>query len=419
MVPLSVMAVAGLLATGEARAGGAQAGGAWVGAGLELAIPTGDHLLADGDSAAALGPAVRQVSATAAGPLRPSLAPRLSLGALVLGGHADVHLSTAPAALRLGALPAGVSGGGLRAGTEAGLRVFPLALDGDGLRPFVGVAWLATRVGQVTAAEGAGPWLPQHRVRPSLGGAWQQGPHRVDLRVAWAPGRSQRYPVSTVLDGELESDLWTVGVDYRVDLDGALGRESKGGGAGPVRLELGAGAVAAHAVGTTWASPEGGDTGAFLGEQPAGAAAPSVALGVGWTKPGVVLRVDWRAVSQRTVAYGATRSWQRQAVSLDGIKMLGNGLVVTFLGVGASLEILDFAEEQDGRVTLAADGVQLAPTVLSGLDLGVRGWADWRLRPSLRYTPGPALEPAGSPGNLDFQQLELGAQLVYRPRLSG
>ncbi len=361
---------------------------------------------------------LRSTTAATAGPLRPVLAPQLSLGAVVLGGHADLWAAT-----RLGGLPLGAAdgvAGGLRPGTEAGLRAYPLALRDTGLFPSLGLSWRAGQLAQATPDQGSGPRLPTHQLHGRLGLHWRRGLHGLDLGLGWAPGPALRMPVSRTQDGQIETDALTLGLDYRVALGPALARPPRPRRDAPATAELALGAVAAHSLAPTWRGAPAGDPRAFLGERPAGAAAPSVAAGLVLARPALVLRADWRPIHQQSIAYGATRSWRRQSVAIDAIKILGNDHVAGILGAGASIEALAFAETDTAATATApvaeTTGLRLAPTLLGGMELGVAGWHSWRLRTTLRTTPGLHLAPPGGTGRLDLQQLELGAQLVWRPQ---
>ena len=400
----------------------------WVGGDLTLNVPTGQHML-PALGGPDLSPAFFSSAHTDAGGIPPTLGPRVGIGALHFWGHADLYILIPTVDVRLGALPEGVSGGGLRPGVETGAKVYPLAVEDGVVRPYVGIAWQPLSFSQATTADGAGPTVSIHRARALLGGAYRTDNHVVELGLGWVPQVTMDYATSPTHVAAMDQQLWSVHVGYKflfdttasLEADDAEGRtqqrldrlterKARSG------VELAAGPSSAFTLGPT--SFQDGDPQAFLGNRPNGTLMPDVAVGGYFHRPELVLRLSWRPISQRTVGYGAERQWSRQSASIDVFRFLTDvhGFV-PFVGLGGGVESLRFEESVEGRTVRGHTQQGLAASLVVGWDIRPSEAQSWLLRTNLRYTPGLAIDLESVGDHVDFQHLVVNfIQFVWYPQ---
>ena len=342
-----------------------------------------------------------------------SVTPRIWIGGMHFWGHADFYVAFG--------LPLSVTSGGPSTGAsltqsvETGARVYPWALRRGSVRPWLGVGWAPLGYRQADVALGTGPWAEQHGLHLSGGVTGRWGPHQIELGVGWIPSQVT-YPVDLTRTERLDLSPITASIAYKFAFDTTAG----------ARPHVASGGVAAReadlqerkllsglsvAAGVSSAFTLGPDPGDFrYAGGPSGAILADVAIGYYNHPWDAAVRLSWRRIGQATSGYGASRTWVRQAFSLDVFKMLFDYQgFVPFVGPGVSANYLTYQDPN----TLAANWV-FTPEVIVGWDIRPTRVQSWLLRTNLRVAPFLTL--SGDNTKQTFRHLEFNfIQFVLYP----
>ncbi len=358
----------------------------------------------------------------------------LTIGALTLGGHAELSTSIPWLQLPVDAPTSeGIRAVGTQTRAIVGARVWPWALRAGTLRPMIAAEW-STRswwIRDVPGQDAANSGPLTRRVIPlGLGVAARPAEGwALDLAATWAP--NDRGRVLQVVDGaqldEVDVDLSalrvTVGIKAVLDVGGRV-RGPTFRQAEAERLEAlvdarrAAGpALAVGAVERAWRPVDPFLASAHPELAQATTEALSAGASLGWSlyRPDLELRVAWRALRGTGGAYGSALDEQQHGVFAEAIRRVNlhrRGFVPWF-GAGAGV-LFARATVSDASGSRDAQGAVPAPTAVFGLDLRPAPAAAWHLRSGARVLPWAPLVVDGSRRQLGGVELDL-LQIVVLP----
>jgi hypothetical protein len=123
----------------------------------------------------------------------------------------------------------------------------------------------------------------------------------------------------------------------------------------------------------------------------------------------------WRRIRDASSGYDQQRSWSRQSVSVEAIKMVADyhGFV-PFIGPGLSVNWLDFTET-DGDTLQTRSDTAITPEIVFGWDIRPTNAELFILRTNLRVAPLLALTEDNT--DISFRVLEFNfIQFVFYPQ---
>lgn len=151
----------------------------------------------------------------------------------------------------------------------------------------------------------------------------------------------------------------------------------------------------------------------FLGQPNGARLYLDFGLGYYFHKPDAHLNLAFRNISTTSAAYGQEQRLSRRALSLDMYKFLFdyNGFV-PFIGLSPSLERLQVAVSEEGRMLIDQTGEFFRMGLVVGWDIRPSRLQSFILRTNLRYFPNLSVQ--GENHHFHFDQLEINfIQVVF------
>ncbi|MEM1122034.1 MAG: hypothetical protein AAGJ18_16405, partial [Bacteroidota bacterium] len=345
------------------------------------------------------------------------LVPRINLGGTHFWGHADFYVS-----IRLGnfELDDAAVENELNQRVFTGLRIYPLKIQPNRLRPFVGYKFSAHQYRQFNAADERSQFTQVKSVF-DLGLAYQTanlyayiGYNRIsNPDFDFYATRSQT--VST----QFPNGFFNVGVNWQIEttrtvqtpewlaLKKRLAATNKHG------LFFGVGPSSAFPLTN---SPRISQQLPFLDQKAMPSVFLDLSIGYHLSKWGVLTNLAFRPITQERAALGFKQTVKRSSLVLEGTKELGDyhGFV-PFIGLGISYENISLTEIDREVMLTDRTSQQLTPILTFGWDIRPNKSADWFiLRTNLRYAP--FLSVGTGDAELRLNQLEFNfIQAVFYP----
>ncbi|MCB9081948.1 MAG: hypothetical protein H6555_09585 [Lewinellaceae bacterium] len=346
------------------------------------------------------------------------LTPSLNIGGTHFWGHADffVSLATSPVKTRPDEVENSI---GFRAIT--GMRIFPIAIKDNALRPYLSYKFAPIRLNQHTIN---GERFRTTQVKSLIGGglAFQTPKLYAYAGYELIPNRDATIYLSRTqtASSSFPNKFLTVGINYLFEstagsyahpmpkLDSLLHRENSLG------LFFGIGPSASFPV---QSSDYIADLYPFLDDKSMPNTFPEITLGYHFSRYDFIVSANFRPIRQERNAFSFQQHIRRNSFGVEAYKFLFDyhGFA-PFAGAGVLLENIRLTEK-DQNVSITDRQYSLAtPSIVFGWDIRPARRADiWLLRTNLRYLPLLTIENQDK--KLSFQHLEFNfIQLVIYPQ---
>ncbi|HKK88299.1 MAG TPA: hypothetical protein VJ917_05575 [Saprospiraceae bacterium] len=348
------------------------------------------------------------------------LTPAINIGATHFWGHADffISISTIPISFTEDQLE-----NNIRMGTMTGMRLYPWAIQNEGLRPYIGYRFAPFRLNQKNLLE-ENYRRTKVKGMGELGLAWQTGAkyiylgyHRVfnpeeDIYICRRKTATSSYP-----DG-----FFTLGIN--------LSLETTRGAYSPVIREL-----------DTLLSNKN-TLGLFIGVGPSAAFPtassdyiqrdrpvlddlsmpnifPDFTIGYHFSKHDVAIAANFRPMVQERQAFGYEQRIRRNSIGVEAYKYLFDyhGFA-PYLGIGYQANFIRFQEWINEDEVKDVTSNQSAYHLIFGWDIRPGKKGDYLLlRTNLRWTPDLEFAVNSSSVNLEFLEFNFIQVILYPQRI--
>ncbi len=344
--------------------------------------------------------------------------PAINIGATHFWGHADffVSIATAPIPTQKDAVANSI---GFRAIT--GMRVFPLPLQEQTIRPYLSYKFAPIRLNQSNIE---GENYRKTQVKSLLGGgiayqtdkiyayaAYEFIPNSdTDIHIARNQQAASAFPSGT----------FSIGLNYLFEstagsyqhpsplLDSLLRQKNTLG------LFLGIGPSSSFPLQSSSYITE---LYSFLDDKSMPNTFPEITLGYHFSKQDFIISANFRPIRQTRNAFSFQQDIRRQSYGLEAYKFLFDyhGFA-PFVGAGLLLENVQLTENDRGNTITDERHHLTSPSIVFGWDIRPNRRADtWLLRTNLRYSP--LLEIEKDDKSISLQHLEFNfIQLVVYPQ---
>ena len=318
------------------------------------------------------------------------ISPAINFGATHFWGHADffVSLSTSSRKIRTDAID-----NSIRFRAITGMRIFPLVLKENTIRPYFSYKYAPIRLYQ---SDLLGENYKRTQVKSTLGAgvAYRTPKVYAYLGYEFIPNNKTNIYLSRTQTAisSFPKGLINLGINYSIEftngsyslpiqrLDSLLRRKNTLG------LFFGIGPSSAF---PTRNSSYINDLYPFLDDRDMPNIFPEITAGYHFSKHEFAVSVNFRPMHQERDAFAFSQSVRRNSFGLEAYKFLFDyhGFV-PFLGAGLQLENISLIEMDNG-VKITNDRFTLAtPSLVFGWDIRPSKRADiWLLRTNLRYSP--------------------------------
>jgi hypothetical protein len=286
--------------------------------------------------------------------------------------------------------------------------VYPWPLRANGIRPFVGVSWLASAFSVGADRLGEGPDIQIHDFPVRTGLGIVRGPLFLELMAQYVPGTRTEYAIPGP-DGDtamrrIDLPRWQAGVSFRYRVETT--RTARHRFADDVdRVDM---LRRQRAWNTVYAGI--GVTSAFFTRDsqfnrelrpafdgtPVGRVLPEVHAGYHWADRDLLVDATLRNISDRVTGWGAGQRYRRRSLAVEASRFLFDfhGFA-PFGGAGVSREWLSFRDDPAAGDSLEIESDLVRPSFVVGWDIRPAKTMAWFIRTALRYTPGVTLDAVG------------------------
>ncbi len=307
---------------------------------------------------------------------------------------------------------------GYRERVESGFRFFPLRIENNKIRPYVGISH---RAFSFNAGDGALRY--QHKLPLSAGVYFNRGRHIVDAGMSFTPNNTVSYAFSPtqMLQAQLPNLGFRVGYKWMIETTVGAEKEWKSGRTQYLTDTLGKlGRLDGFTVGigpsVSFFLKDAQPQAAGLPQHRISAIFPELMLGYYLHKADVQLSAVYRGTKSVLEGFGLRQELQRRAFTLEAYKFLGDyhGFV-PFLGPALSYERWSTNSKQGEVLVAEGEKQSLQPGITFGWDIRPDRLQAFYLRTALRWFPG--MNMSQSTGiNFKLDQLEVNfIQLVVFP----
>ena len=358
-----------------------------------------------------------------------SFAPRFIIGGTHFWGHADFYIGIPMY------YPAFESNNqvvtALR-GVETVFKYYPLRIEHNKLRPFVGTS-LAPFYYQQQNNNLQYPGGPElsHVGFPLLGGlTFNTKNHLIELGIAWNYANSQEYYISRTQQVTIETPPVYATLSYRYMIETTLSAEKdwESGRTQEITEDLAKrGKLSGFYIGVGLSSAFwlkqssfNAQVRPYIGKYGI-SIMPDFSLGYYLHRPDLNIAIGYRGYGASTDAYGAVQQLGRKSIVIEATKYLFdyNGFV-PFIGPAVSYEMLAFEESFEGLKTLDIKENKMGYGITFGWDIRPNRIQSWLLRTNLRWYPNLYLNVDANAkisfDNLEFNFIQL---IVYPNRMFG
>jgi len=346
------------------------------------------------------------------------ITPAINFGATHFWGHADFFVSVATSSIKIKTDDIDNS---IRFRAITGMRIFPLALKENTIRPYLSYKFAPIRLNQSNLL---GENYRRTQVKSILGAgiAYQTPKVYAYLGYEFIPDNETNIHLSRTqtATSSFPKGIINLGINYSIEftngsysppvqrLDSLLRRKNTLG------LFFGIGPSSAF---PTQNSSYITDLYPFLDDRTMPNVFPEITAGYHFSKDEFAVSANFRPMRQERDAFAFSQSVRRNSFGLEAYKFLFDyhGFV-PFLGAGLQFEDISLIEMDNG-VKITNDRFALAtPSLIFGWDIRPSKRADiWLLRTNLRYSPFLELEKNSK--KISLQHLEFNfIQLVIYPQ---
>lgn len=352
-----------------------------------------------------------------------SMSPRLTMGGIHFYGHADFYVTFPLNWISIGKGPVEFTQFVHESGIETGVRIYPIAIRENTIRPFVGISFRSLSFGFESQNSGftrAFPLYERFLYPLQAGFTFTTKRYLISLGAHYQTRKNIQYALSETQMGNVSFDPFSIqfGILKYFDAD-AGARTSSGVRELNTRHQL--------------LKEQGGLSGLYLGIGPSSflqtRTSPivenqfphlsgdnlnsfSVDLSAGYYfhQPDLNIGLSYRGGSASMKAIDDEIAVRRRSVMLEAYKFLFNYRgFVPFLGATGSMEFL--RGELNRTVTKET---KPALGLIFGWDIRVVNTETWLLRTNLRYIPDLHLDMNGGEVALDHLEFNF-IQFVYFP----
>ncbi len=345
------------------------------------------------------------------------LSPAINIGATHFWGFADFYISISTVDLKFGSDDVS---NGYSLGTFTGLRLYPISIQKNSIRPYLGFKFSPFSYKQTNE-------LDQDFKHTSVKSTFDFGVgiQLEDFYFTMEYGKVVNPSFDTFLSrtvvstDQFPSRLFQIGINYTIETtkiaDAEINKASNKlfSSSNKKGFFIAAGPSSAFPTTTSSYITE---LYPFLDDRSFPAIFPDVALGYHFTKTDLITALSYRPIKQNRISYGFEQEINRTSLILEAYKFLMdyNGFV-PYLGVGVSYENISLSEIDNEIEITQLRETKLSAAFVFGWDIrpSVKGdW--WILRTNLRYYP--FLKINYQDKNLSLQHLEFNfIQFVLYP----
>ncbi len=353
--------------------------------------------------------------------------PRLIIGGTHFWGHADFYIAIPLTNPKIEKDNQSVL---CYSGVETGFKFYPLRIEHQQLRPYLGVALTGYYLEQHNKnfVYGNGPELSTSAFPVLAGCTFNYKNHLLELGLVWNYKNKQEYYISREIGTYVSMPplYFQLGYKYMLETTISAEKDWESGRTQKITIEkeekrelnnfyFGAGISAAFCL---QQSSYNQNLRPYINKY-SGALLADVSLGYYFHKPDLNIGVSYRAYSDGTDSYGALQKAKRKSLAVECSKLLFDyhGFV-PFVGPSISYEQLSFEEEFEQVQTQQVSNNQMAYGILFGWDIRPNRLQYLLLRTNLRWYPKINLNLEGgqsiSFSNLEFNFIQL---VVYPGRM--
>jgi outer membrane protein W len=337
------------------------------------------------------------------------------IGGTHFWGHADFAVT----------IPLYKNGNGMKYGAELLAKYYPIAIQSNKLRPYIGVSMAPFGHSQNDGGSVSKTYYPL-----LAGFNYSSRQHQFELGLTYNYDKKFDYYISRTVVGKAELPTLMFNATYKYTLETTASTErnwyngktkaTTDALAKAKKLNafsLAAGPSSAFNIGE---SSYLKDNSPFLGKHSFNV---FLDLGVGYYfyKPDIHLNLAYRANGGTEKGYGLTNTVSRKALTLEAYKFLGDyhGFV-PFVGPNVSYENLT-VNEQDGTKTPVSGSFKgVKAGITFGWDIRPDNLQSWILRTNLRWQPNLGVNmPDGKQVRMDQLEFNFIQLVIYPERLWG
>ncbi|MDZ4667619.1 MAG: hypothetical protein SGJ00_07025 [bacterium] len=348
------------------------------------------------------------------------ITPAINIGATHFWGHADFFVSIATSSRKIGTDELENS---IRFRAITGMRIFPLAIKENAIRPYLSYKFAPIRLNQ---SDIQGENYRKTQVKSILGAgiAYQTPKIYAYLGYEFIPNNETNIHLSRTqtATSSFPKGLLNFGINYSVEftngsysppipqLDSILRSKNTLG------LFFGIGPSSAF---PTQNSSYITDLYSFLDDRTMSNTFPEITAGYHFSKHEFVISANFRPMRQERDAFGFNQRLRRNSFGLEAYKFLFDyhGFA-PFLGAGIMYDDIRLTEV-DNAINLTNDRFTfLTPSLVFGWDIRPSRRADiWLLRTNLRYSPFLELEKNNKKISLQHLEFNFIQAVIYPQRI--
>ncbi len=346
--------------------------------------------------------------------------PALNMGGTHFWGHADFFVSLATSSVKIGRDAVNNS---VRFRAITGMRVFPIALEAQKLRPYVSYKFAPIRLNQENVV---GESYRTTRVKSMLGGGVAYYSSRLYAYVGyeWIPRNQALVYVARdqTTQSSFPGGLVSLGINYSIEttqgaysprirqLDTLLRSENVLG------WFLGVGPSSAF---PTRRSGYITELYPFLDDRAMPDVFPELTTGYHFSRQDFIVSANFRSIRQARSAFSFDQVLRRHSLGVEAYKFLFDyhGFA-PFVGAGIMYEGIALRETDDGQALTDEKYRLTTPGLVFGWDIRPSRRADlWLLRTNLRYSPWLTLTRSGQKISLQYLEFNFIQLVVYPQRI--
>lgn len=355
------------------------------------------------------------------------VSPRLTMGGIHFYGHADFYVTFPLNWITIGQEPDEFTQFVHESGIETGIRIYPIALKRNAIRPYVGISFRSVTFGfepQNSGFTRAFPLYERFLYPIQAGITYTTKRYLISIGTHYQTRRNIQYALSETQMGDVSFDPLSIQFSILKYFDADAGaRTSSGvrelnarhqllqkqGGLSGLYLGIGPSSFL-----QTRTSPLIADQFSHLSGDNLNAFSIDLAAGYYFYRPDMNIGLSYRGASAGMKAINDEITVRRRSIMLEVYKFLFNYRgFVPFLGATGSLEFL--RGDLNGTVITET---KPALGLIFGWDIRVVNTETWLLRTNLRYVPGLHLDMIGGKVALDHLEFNF-IQFVYFPGRRG
>ena len=322
--------------------------------------------------------------------------PRIVWGGTHFWGHADFYIAFPIGAYKK-ETPSQLKSLNYNLEVETGIKLYPLKLKTNSIRPYIGMAWNISSF-QQSQKDSTASIILQKNTTPLLAGISYRGKKIIiETGLQYLFNNKYEYPLNRITNGNLQFPkmAFTFTAKYLLETTYQKGAYIKKRMAALEKhnkynsFYLGLGISASMGI-PTFSEYDKINYPFFKNHKRYFGVIPDLTFGYYFSKPNINVGVSFRKMSDSYEGFNVQHIHQRKSVMLEAYKFLGDyhGFA-PYLGITASKENLYFATRDVNINKTWKDYTEVKPAVgiILGWDIKPTKAESWILRTNLRYTP--------------------------------